>query len=231
MKRLLKINNDFWTNERSLKALLIYLALALFTWMPLSQLEYGYIVTDLFFNLILLSGVFAVVTRWRRQVPLIILAILAGVFRIVTFIVTEPAVIFINSTITIIFLVTLAHMVTMHIIKDGPVNFYRIEGSLVVYLIIGIVMAFLYDIVELIEPGSFTFTTLVTSYENHSFSDFLYFSFVTQATLGYGDMVPVGALAKSVVIFHGMMGMLYPVVIIARLITLEIEHSRYTRSN
>jgi len=231
MRKLLRINNDFWTNERSLKALLIYLALALFTWMPLSQLEYGYIITDIFFNLILLSGVYAVATRWRRQLPLIIMAVLAGLFRILTFFLEEWYIIFINSMITVAFLVSLASMVIAHIIKDGPVNFYRIEGSLVVYLIIGIVMAFVYDAVELLVPGSFAFTTLTDNYTNHSFADFIYFSFVTQTTLGYGDMVPLGPVAKSFVIFQGMTGMLYPVIIIARLITLEVEHSRQRRNH
>jgi hypothetical protein len=229
MKRLLKLNNDFWTNERSLKALLIYLLIALFTWMPLSEFRWGYVITDILFNLILLSGVYAVLTWWRRQVLFISLALLAGLFRILSLLFDGLELVIANNLITLAFLIMLSFMVGKHILKDGPVNFYRIEGSIVVYLMIGIVGAFLYSLIEELSPGSFSFNTPGSNSVDYSFPQFLYFSFITQTTLGYGDMVPTGALAKSVVIFHGMAGMLYPVIMIARLVSLEIEHTRAAR--
>ena len=57
------------------------------------------------------------------------------------------------------------------------------------------------------------------------FAHFLYFSFSTMTTLGFGDMIPTRSLAKSLVIFQGMIGLLYPVVMIARLVSMEVTHS------
>jgi hypothetical protein len=48
----------------------------------------------------------------------------------------------------------------------------------------------------------------------------IYFSFVTQATLGYGDIVPVGDHAQGVVVAQGMGGQMYLAVLIARLVSL-----------
>jgi hypothetical protein len=44
-------------------------------------------------------------------------------------------------------------------------------------------------------------------------------------TLGLGDMIPVGSLAKSLVVFQGMIELLYPVIMIARLVSMEVAHS------
>ena len=48
----------------------------------------------------------------------------------------------------------------------------------------------------------------------------IYLSFVTQATLGYGDIVPVGEHAQGVVVAQGMGGRMYLAVLIARLVSL-----------
>jgi len=129
---------------------------------------------------------------------------------------------------SIVFLALLARKVLQHIFKDGPVNFYRIQGSIVVFMIIGIVCAMLYTLIETLLPGSFVSTKGPQNYAD-LFSQQLYFSFVVMTTLGFGDMIPTGSLAKSLVIFQGMTGLLYPVVMIARLVTLEVTHSTQQR--
>lgn len=230
MKRLLKLNNEFWTHERSLTALLVYLALAIFLWMPLADYRWwGFFISDLLFNLILLSGVYAVLTRWKKQLIFITIAILASSFRIMSLFIENEWVEVINLVITILFLAFLARMVLRHIFKEGPVNFYRIQGSIVVFMIIGIVWAFVYNLLELIMPGSFS-NTGSNDAMTHPFSEFLYFSFVTITTVGTGDIAPIHPTAKSLVIFEGMIGLLYPVIMIARLVAMEVEHSRALRN-
>jgi hypothetical protein len=103
-------------------------------------------------------------------------------------------------------------------------NFYRIQGSIIIFLIVGIVYAMIYAVLESIQPGSLA--VVRTPGENSSeFSQVLYFSFVTMTTMGIGDMIPVSPLAKSLVVFQGMVGLLYPVIMIARLVSLEVTHS------
>jgi hypothetical protein len=50
------------------------------------------------------------------------------------------------------------------------------------------------------------------------FHDYLYFSFVTLTTLGYGDITPVSAFAKSLTIFIAITGQLYLTILIAMLV-------------
>jgi len=227
MHHLLQKNHDFWTHERSLTALLVYMSISLFVWIPLADYGHywwGFLISDILFNLIILAGVFSVLTRWRKQLFFIVVAVFGSLFRIISFLTDSMIIQLAGHVFAIIFFALLARMVLQHIFKDGPVNHFRIEGSIVVFMIIGVIYAWLYTLLESLLPGSFAITESSQSYKD-LFSQFLYFSFVTMTTLGYGDMIATGSLAKSLVIFQGMIGLLYPVVLIARLVSLEVTHS------
>ena len=228
MYRLLHKNREYWTHERSLKALLIYLSISLFVLMPLSHGKiWEQLVQDILFNLILLSGVFAVFSfKWQRTM-FIGLALLAFLLRGLAYISLHPSIKLADHIVSLLYFISLALFVLRIIFKDKPVNNYRIQGAVVFYLLFGIICAYIYNILYLVEPNSFVFQ--IEPEGTAFFAKFLYFSFVIQTTLGIGDIVPVHPLVKSLVIFQAMMGMLYPVIIVARLVSLEIEHSRDSR--
>jgi len=50
--------------------------------------------------------------------------------------------------------------------------------------------------------------------------DFIYFSFVTLTTVGYGDVTPVHPVARSLAVAEALTGQLYPAILIGRLVTL-----------
>lgn len=79
-----------------------------------------------------------------------------------------------------------------------------------IYLLIGIMWAGLYVVVEGISPGSFSGIS--------DTADLLYFSFVTLTTVGYGDMAPQSILAKRLAVFEAAMGGIYMAVIIAMIV-------------
>jgi hypothetical protein len=79
-----------------------------------------------------------------------------------------------------------------------------------IYLLIGIMWAGIFTVVEGISPGSFS--------GNSGPIDLLYFSFVTLTTVGYGDVLPVSILGKRLAIFEAAMGSIYMAVIIAMIV-------------
>jgi hypothetical protein len=225
--RIIQKNHEFWNHERSLRALLIYMSISLFVWIPLADYAnqwWSFLISDTLFNLIILAGVFSVLTRWKKQLLFIAIALLTSLLRIVSFLTQLEWAQLASYIFAILFMIHLANMVLQHIFKDGPVNFYRIQGSIVVFMIVGIVYAWLYTLLETLHPGSFTITEASQSYKD-LFSHFLYFSFATMTTLGFGDMIPTRSLAKSLVVFQWMIGLLYPVIMIARLVSMEVAHS------
>jgi len=58
-----------------------------------------------------------------------------------------------------------------------------------------------------------------------------YYSFVTLATLGYGDIVPVSEAARSFAVLEAVMGQIYLVVLVARLVGMHISQSRFDGSS
>jgi hypothetical protein len=96
-----------------------------------------------------------------------------------------------------------------------------VYGAINVYLLIGLSFAFILALVEFIQPGS------ITGLESLSVSDdsiipFLYFSFVTMTTLGYGDISPATGPAASLVYVEAIVGQLYVAIMIARLVGLYV---------
>ncbi len=68
---------------------------------------------------------------------------------------------------------------------------------------------------EIISPGSFT-----SPDGDLGFSNFIYFSYVTLTTLGYGDILPVTQKARSMAILEAMTGVVFLGTMIARLVSL-----------
>ncbi len=232
MYSLLKKNREYWNHERSLKALLAYMSVSLFVWIPLADYAgqwWSFIIGELLFNLIILAGVFSIFTNWQKQFVFLSIAVLTSLFRFLAFVTSLHWAYLLSYIFAILFFFHLANRVLQHIFKEGPVNFYRIQGSLIVFMIIGIVYALLYTLLETLSPGSFSLTEVAQSYKN-MFAHFLYFSFSTMTTIGFGDMIPTRSIAKSLVIFQGMIGLLYPVVMIARLVSMEVTHSAASKS-
>ena len=85
-----------------------------------------------------------------------------------------------------------------------------------------------YEMVELSQPGSFA----VFGQKGMAILPQLaYFSFTTLTTLGFGDIVPLNPLARSLVVLEALVGQLFPVILIARLVTMEIDYHQRTRGH
>lgn len=82
------------------------------------------------------------------------------------------------------------------------------------YLLLGLVFSILVGVMIQLDAGAFSFRSEMQS----ALLDPFYFSFVTFATLGYGDLVPLNPHAKSLAILIAVCGQLYLTVIIALLV-------------
>lgn len=234
IKSLWYANLNYWTQERSLIALMVYLFVSIVTWLPFSDQEpWEEALQDLVFNLILLAGYFSasiddnLKTGFLKTV-LGILAIMAFVFRGLEYLVNDPLIQRIDLVASVAFFGMLSVLLFRYVVRDdNEVTSHRVMGAIVVYILIGLVCSFLYNLVYLLDNKNFIFSGHDPS--EMSLAYLIYFSFTIQTTVGAGDIIPADPFSKSIVIFQSMFGMLYPVVIIARLVSLEIEHSKNKR--
>ena len=108
-----------------------------------------------------------------------------------------------------------------HIAKSKKINITIIINSINGYLLIGILGAVLLAMAEILQKFLYHLDTGAINFAGETaqgFHDFLYFSFVTLTTLGYGDVTPVSAFAKSVTLIIAVTGQLYLTILIAMLV-------------
>jgi hypothetical protein len=98
--------------------------------------------------------------------------------------------------------------------RATKVDAEHLYAALSAYLLAGIFFALFYWVLEQVRPGTFA------TAGNFSRMNAIYFSFVTLATLGYGDIVPRSDIARGLVIVEGVGGQLFLAVLVARLVSL-----------
>ena len=177
---------------------------------------------DIFFSAILLSAIYAISQKKRDTVIAFALAIptlLAFWLRDFT-----SGVAF-NVTSEIFGSLFFGHTIIVllnFILKSPKITRHVIHAALIGYLLMGMMWASIYELIDTIEPGSFS---LVQGWVDNPRLIYLYFSYVTLTTLGYGDITPLTAQAYSISILEAIIGQIYITVLIARLVAMQISHS------
>jgi len=101
----------------------------------------------------------------------------------------------------------------------------RVYGGVAVYLLLGIVFAVLHHRIGVLSPNAYR-NVAQTQVTSLNWADFLYYSFSSMTTAGFGDIVPVSATARSATSLEAVVGVLYPAVLIARLVNREFVPAR-----
>jgi len=121
----------------------------------------------------------------------------------------------------LIIAMTLGAIVSGAVFRRGRITYHRIVGAVLLYLLIAIGFAALFAFVGLSIPNAFK----GVAFEDDAglASELFYLSFVTLTTTGYGDIVPLHPLARSLCNIEAIVGQLYPATLLARLVTLELR--------
>lgn len=105
------------------------------------------------------------------------------------------------------------------VVTSTRVTIETLYGAVAAYVLLGITWGGVYFLVETIAPASFR--SSIAPAAPVVWPDCLFFSFVTLTTIGYGDIVPIGNMAKSLVVLEAVTGIMYPAVMIGRLIAMH----------
>jgi voltage-gated potassium channel len=116
------------------------------------------------------------------------------------------------SASTAPFLAYAAGVVLSSVLAPGVINQARLLGSASVFILVAQAWAAVYAGFELIFSGTFA----ITGEDSVRPGDLTYFSFVTQTTLGYGDVTPTSAFARAAATLQATAGLFYMGVIVAR---------------
>ncbi len=106
---------------------------------------------------------------------------------------------------------------------SGDITINNIKGSICIFLLLGLIWTMLYLLLVEFIPGSFSGVDVANWKQN--LPDFIYFSFITLTTLGFGDILPVSALARFFVYMEAIIGIFYMAIIVSSLVGAKISKS------
>jgi voltage-gated potassium channel len=177
------------------------------------------IVTGLF-SLVLLAGVLAVADRKHILVMAIVLVIPAIAGRWINHFRPDVVSAALFLTAGLILIAFVVANLLRFVLRAPSVNVEVLCASIAAYLLLGLMWAMAYWLVDQLTPGgAFSFNTNAGPQSMKGFTGF-YFSFITLSTVGYGDITPVSRTARWLAAMEAMTGLLYVAVLIARLVSL-----------
>jgi hypothetical protein len=100
------------------------------------------------------------------------------------------------------------------VLDQNEVNAQSVTGAICVYVLFGLLFLFFYSSVALLGSGNF-----FAQGTDGTRAIRLYFSFVTLATLGYGDYTPAAELGRTLAVLEALAGQLYLVTVLALLVS------------
>jgi Ion channel len=205
----------FWADDRGLSVFSALLFVVVFLLPPLLRQGSGRrLAGDVVYALLLLSGVLALGGRGLGRIVPMAVAVVAVAVSLGSWVWPVPEA-WVQGTNVVSLLLFLVVVLTQTL-RAGPVTFHRIQGAIAAYVLLGMIWAYAYALLALLRPGAFSGPINPADGPRAWF----YFSFVTLTTVGYGDVLPVHPVARSLAILEAVTGPLYLAILVARLVSL-----------
>lgn len=225
MKRIINKVKDYWHSDTSFITLLVMLIFMVFV-MPI--LVEGAVVDILFLNVLFLTlyfiGIFSSEDKWNMYLSsfLFIAHLILLVIRFddtpQEYYLLERLVGLVNMSLFIFINVRL-------LFRNAESNTYRVIGAVNVYLLFALMGAFAFEILK-IQTGKSIAGNINLQNNDADYATYVYFSLVSLTTVGYGDIYPDGMASRMLSVLLSAVGILYPAVVIARLVSNNLVSSK-----
>jgi hypothetical protein len=223
------LHRHFWTEERGLTSMFILLCISNFFIIPFFSKENAiiYLLVRLIWLFLLFTGITSLAENRSQMIRFSIIPVLLIVVSLLRFLFNNVIFDYVEFLIMLATFALLIGMVFVKVFEPGSITIHRVIGSILAYMLIGNVWAQVFQFIFIHMPGSIQVPDTYTLTGVPS-SVFIYFSYTTLTTTGYGEILPVSALARTLVIIEQLIGVLYPVVLIGRLVSLVSDNPKTT---
>ncbi len=174
------------------------------------------------FSLVLLSAALSVSHSRRMLVAVLCVGVpglaLSWLGRLVDVGDVRRVVTLLSSLLLVACWLSVTVMMMADILATSRVTPNTLCRAVSAYLLLGVAWAGIYQILARLDPDAIRPLGPETNW-----GEFVYFSFTSLTTLGYGDITPVSAFAKSLVIVESVVGPMYLAILVARLVGLYLR--------
>lgn len=211
--------NRYWNQEDGLSGMLTLLIVMHFIIIPVfGSNSFFIIILNVFWTLFLIAGIFSLSSSIKQAVLTSIIPLLFVSFRWISVFNTGYFVLYTELLFTVLSLLLLIVLVLMKVFEPGPITIHRVVGSIVVYMLLANLWAVVYLFLYTEIDGSFNIT-LSTFKMDSLTANFTYFSYITLTSTGFGEITPIHPVARSLVQAEAVIGIMYPVILIGRLVS------------
>lgn len=221
MKKQNKVRlfNHLWNQESGLSSMIVLLTIIQFVLIPLfGSYSFFMSVLNVFWMLFIFAGIFSLASTNKQAFLISIIPILFLIFSWISVFSVSPFVLISELIFSVCTFLLLIILVFKKIFEPGPITAHRVIGSIVIYMLLAQLWAMVYIFFYEHIPGSFQLT--LPDFDSNSIqANFLYFSYVTLSTTGFGEILPLHPFARALVNLESIFGVLYPVVLIGRLVS------------
>lgn len=184
-----------------------------------------------FFILMLIAAVRAVSPSRRHVTWSIVLATPAALLELYQIVDHSDSVMLASYAVETLFIGFVIVMIVVRLFREHAVTADLICASVCAYLLMGVLWAIWYSAAEVITAHSFNLPyqaadgRSIVRFGGPSSFVAIYYSMVTMTTLGYGDIIPLSPVARSLAYLQAVVGQLYLTILVARLVGLHIANS------
>ncbi len=219
MRNLIRKFQSYWLADASFITLLVMLITAVFV-LPVIMEHTGQGV--LLFNILLLSVFFSGIFSTSSVGLISLSAILFSIhltLRLIRFGENPYSFFVMENVIGIANAMVFIFINLRLLFRDQIVNSYRIIGAVNVYLLLALTGALTLEVIHAATGVSLGGNVVLTG-KDDDYVHFIYFSLASLTTVGFGDIYAVSTSAKMLATFLSTLGVLFPAIIIARLVGL-----------
>src|SRR6478736_2877775 len=218
-KKQINFLNHLWNKESGLSGMFVLLFIMHFVLIPVfGSFSSFMVIINIFWMLFLIAGIISLSKSKKHKAVFIIILFMFLLFRWISVFQQTPFVQLADIVFTLMTFMLLIYLVLVKVFEPGPITEYRVIGSIVVYMILANLWSVIYLFIYEHIPGAFQIT--LPPFESNTLqANFLYFSYITITTTGYGDIFPLHPFARAMVQIEAIIGVLYPVILIGRLVS------------
>lgn len=216
-RKIVKNFNEYWLTDASFIVLLVALVFTVF-FLPV-LIEY-HRVEVVFVNAVFLFLFFTGI--WSSTHPFLIvftsvLFFTQLVLRLLRFSDLPVEFYLAERVIGLVNMIVFIFLNFRLLFRNDEINFYRVIGAINIYLLLAILGAFIFEIINLVTGSSISGLHEFSGLDE-DYSAYIYFSLVSLTTVGFGDYIPVNIMSKMVSVFLSAIGILYPAIVISKLV-------------
>jgi voltage-gated potassium channel len=171
------------------------------------------LIMTIMFTLLILSSMAVIEYAPLVKKVLLFTSILVIVFVWAEYFFPFQSILIISFTLLSVYLFTITISLIVHVALSKDVNANIIFSAINGYLLLGINGS-----IALLIMDRLSSTNVLSNIKADSFYDYVYFSFVTLTTLGYGDLTPISAGGRALAMLLSITGQLYVAILIAMLV-------------